>query len=341
MFCASCGQQIVETNARFCPSCGKAIVPLTPPGASSPAAYAAPVPASPVPVSAMPPVSPYGGFWKRTAAYIVDSILVTVLMMATIFGAYLLSGGDAESVGFAVASQASVWLIGWLYWAGMESSKAQATFGKQALGIKVTDLQGNRIGFGRATGRYFGKIISSLLLGIGFLMCGWTARKQALHDMMASTLVVNKDADALSLGTAPATRTSGALVAAIVAGTAFVAIAMIGILAAIAIPQYQDYVTRARSMELYTHGMRAAELVGTFYERESDVPSTLESLGYQVPPGFSISVNPNNGIVTAVHNTGRLTLRFVPSLQDGKVQWRCDPGEMRGHQVPAPCRPPK
>jgi uncharacterized RDD family membrane protein YckC len=72
----------------------------------------------------------------------------------------------------------------------MESSAKQATVGKMALGIIVTDLDGRRIGFGRATGRYFAKILSALTLGIGFLMAGFTERKQALHDMVASCLVI-------------------------------------------------------------------------------------------------------------------------------------------------------
>jgi uncharacterized RDD family membrane protein YckC len=59
-----------------------------------------------------------------------------------------------------------------------------------ALGIRVTDLDGGRISFGRATGRYFGKILSGLILGIGFLMAAFTERKQALHDLLAGTLVV-------------------------------------------------------------------------------------------------------------------------------------------------------
>jgi uncharacterized RDD family membrane protein YckC len=78
----------------------------------------------------------------------------------------------------------------WLYFALMESSGWQATVGKKMIGLKVTTLDGQRIGFGRATGRYFGKIVSALILGIGFLMAGWTERKQALHDMMAGTLVI-------------------------------------------------------------------------------------------------------------------------------------------------------
>ncbi len=60
-----------------------------------------------------------------------------------------------------------------------------------ALGIKVTDLDGNRISFGRATGRYFGKIISGMIFYIGFMMAGWTQKKQALHDMLAGCLVIN------------------------------------------------------------------------------------------------------------------------------------------------------
>jgi uncharacterized RDD family membrane protein YckC len=74
----------------------------------------------------------------------------------------------------------------------MESSSKQATLGKLALGIVVTDLNGNRISFGRATGRYFGKIVSGMIFAIGYIMAGFTEKKQALHDMIASCLVVLK-----------------------------------------------------------------------------------------------------------------------------------------------------
>jgi uncharacterized RDD family membrane protein YckC len=72
----------------------------------------------------------------------------------------------------------------------MESSSRQATVGKIALGIEVTDLEGNRLSFGRALGRNLAKIISALILYIGFIMAAFTKRKQALHDMIASALVV-------------------------------------------------------------------------------------------------------------------------------------------------------
>ncbi|GAB3820472.1 hypothetical protein GCM10028895_20670 [Pontibacter rugosus] len=79
--------------------------------------------------------------------------------------------------------------VGWLYYAGFESSAKQATPGKQLFGIFVTDTQGYRLSFARASGRYFGKMLSGLILLIGYIMAAFTKRRQALHDMLASTLV--------------------------------------------------------------------------------------------------------------------------------------------------------
>jgi uncharacterized RDD family membrane protein YckC len=68
--------------------------------------------------------------------------------------------------------------------------------GKLAMGIRVTDLEGRRISFWRAVGRYAAKIVSAMILLIGFLMVAWTRRKQGLHDMLANTLVLNGRASA-------------------------------------------------------------------------------------------------------------------------------------------------
>jgi uncharacterized RDD family membrane protein YckC len=92
-------------------------------------------------------------------------------------------------VGIASAVTA---VLAWLYYALMESSKYQATLGKIVLGIVVTDTSGQRISFGRATGRYFAKIISQIILLIGYIMIAFTEKKQGLHDIIASTLVVVK-----------------------------------------------------------------------------------------------------------------------------------------------------
>lgn len=83
-------------------------------------------------------------------------------------------------------------LLTWLYYGLLESSAWQATLGKKALGLEVTDLRGTRVTFGRATGRYFARYISIMTIGIGFLMAGFTEKKQALHDIIAGTLVIRK-----------------------------------------------------------------------------------------------------------------------------------------------------
>ncbi len=136
----------------------------------------------------------YAGFWKRFAANFIDAIIM--IIVAFIVGFVMIVGGlvnnrdDLDTVEF-VGNILGI-ILGWLYFAGMESSSTQATFGKMSLGIKVTDLEGDRISFGRATGRYFSKIISAIVLMIGFIMIAFTAKKQGLHDIIASCLVVNK-----------------------------------------------------------------------------------------------------------------------------------------------------
>jgi uncharacterized RDD family membrane protein YckC len=139
----------------------------------------------------------YAGFWLRVGAIIVDSILLwifqTVLSLA-LFGAMAVNAGNLSSLnmGLLVIYYIIIVLGQWIYYAGMESSSRQATIGKMAVGIKVTDLNGDAIGFANATGRYFAKFVSAIIIGIGFLMAGFTEKKQALHDMIAGTLVIKK-----------------------------------------------------------------------------------------------------------------------------------------------------
>ncbi len=144
----------------------------------------------------------YAGFWLRVAAYVLDTLLMCAVVFVLSFGVGLVSGlvvggadqGALQSV-VLIAQFITLMLIVvlcWLYFALMESSTRQATLGKLALGLSVTDRQGQRISFGRATGRFFGKVISGLTFYIGFMMAGWTQRKQALHDIIADTLVVRK-----------------------------------------------------------------------------------------------------------------------------------------------------
>jgi uncharacterized RDD family membrane protein YckC len=148
----------------------------------------------------IPPTSPpqiasvrYAGFWLRFAALLIDIIVFTIGTFIVGFAiGLILAIASINTEGLDAFFDLVGITVGWLYFALMESSSLQATLGKLACGIKVTDLQGRRISFGRATGRNFGKIISYIILCIGFFMAGWTAKKQALHDLIASCLVIRK-----------------------------------------------------------------------------------------------------------------------------------------------------
>ncbi|MBE2286703.1 MAG: RDD family protein [Prosthecobacter sp.] len=136
------------------------------------------------------------GFWIRVAAHIIDAILMGIAgaVMGAIVGFSMAAAGNATASQIELAANLLGIVLNWLYYAFMESSSSQGTLGKKALGIVVTDLQGRRISFARATGRYFGQIVSAVTLCIGYMMCGWTERKQCLHDMMAGCLLYRKTA---------------------------------------------------------------------------------------------------------------------------------------------------
>ena len=144
-------------------------------------------------------------FGLRLVAWLIDGLIIAAGAWALILilgaGAFLKMGDrlnhvGEDDIGLVLGSMGLLFLgiisFWWLYYALQESSAAQATLGKRAVGIVVTDMDGNRISFGRATGRTFSRILSRMILYIGFIMAAFTDRKQALHDMIAGTLVFKK-----------------------------------------------------------------------------------------------------------------------------------------------------
>lgn len=183
-FCPNCGGELQYQEAEICPKCGVRI--KEPP---------------------KPFLEKYAGFWVRLGAYIIDGIICAVVIYGSLFLFILLGAAltpshyySPYSSGFypALGILFIIWFIFvigfvWLYHAYQESSPAQATIGKQAVGIIVTDTEGNRLTLGKATARWLAKMLSGIILGIGFLMIGFSEQKQGLHDMIVNTLVVYKD----------------------------------------------------------------------------------------------------------------------------------------------------
>lgn len=209
MFCSKCGSAIVA-DAAFCQACGnpitqgsRAITAAPPPGFVSPHAGVGAI------VYATNVV--YAGFWLRFVAYLIDRVILGIFTTAVLVPFFFLLGGAAlidalirnrgqgvdpgqlsGLIMIAILISVIAALVQWLYYAYLESGEKQATWGKQVLSLYVTDLQGNRITFGRASGRFFAKFVTGLTMGIGYIMAGFTERKQALHDMIASCLVLRR-----------------------------------------------------------------------------------------------------------------------------------------------------
>lgn len=204
MFCSNCGTANVD-GATFCTQCGKPLIVAVPPAST---------PYSGTPTSstraAYAPQLFYAGFWLRFVAYLIDSVILGIVCMILIVVVAFASGIAAMirnmpenptpdmflrgAFVLAILSLIAITtVITWLYYAWMESSPSQGTLGKMAMGLIVTDMQYRPVSFARASGRFFAKFITGLIpLCIGYIMAGFTAKKQALHDMIASCLVLRK-----------------------------------------------------------------------------------------------------------------------------------------------------
>lgn len=206
MFCSSCGATVADGTA-FCGACGRPIVGYSI-GQSSGGGAIAAAGAAPAAIASS---TAYAGFWLRVVAAIIDSLILGIPLGA-IFFAMIVSAipfiqgavntQNPVAVMIAILPRIMFFLViylvaSWLYWGLMESSTWQATLGKKALGLYVTDMAGSRASFGRTSGRFFAGRGISMVPSIGGLyflvsciMAGFTEKKQALHDMIASCLVM-------------------------------------------------------------------------------------------------------------------------------------------------------
>lgn len=198
----------------------------------------------------------YAGFWRRTAALFIDAMLVGIVYYVIIFAVMMVvgigsmaafDGADAPGMGaiggFLAVMYLAYPIISALYYVGMESSATQATLGKMAVGIKVTDADGHRLGRGRALGRWASHLLCYLTLYIGYIMAGFTERKRGLHDMVASTLVVDRWAFTHDPGRQRDALGTVAIIVLVLGG--LLVVAYIAVMLAIALPAYQGYIERA------------------------------------------------------------------------------------------------
>ena len=201
MFCPKCGKE-TDASGKFCQWCGADIESVT-----------AKAPSAAIPEEdESPDIGIYAGIGRRFGAFIVDLIIILLfdLVLAGTLGLFrgfqnlyfyavqhvpaselTVEGTTAALLGSIIAAYGlALIVVPWLYFAGFESSRSQATPGKVLMHLVVTDMQGLKPTFARTSLRFFGKFISTLIIFIGFLMIAFTQKRQGLHDRIAGCLVL-------------------------------------------------------------------------------------------------------------------------------------------------------
>ena len=200
--CSSCGNPLLPDGG-FCLFCGDVLQePLTPAGAPASQRIEA------LTVAPQPPPPEYAGFWLRVWAGAVDVFLEALAALLLIiivdiamkivtpqFGLSSITARYFTGIVFILV----LTIGGWLYCACSESSSARATIGKRIFGLQVVTAAGDKLSFGQASVRHFMKFLSLFTASVGFMMAGWTKRRQALHDMPQDCLVVRVAEPSLSL----------------------------------------------------------------------------------------------------------------------------------------------
>lgn len=304
----------------------------------------------------------YAGFWRRWAALFIDQLILSLAFYALVFALIVAAaiGGWVDMGALDSEHPSPLLVVGYVgillfyyvaaaaYYTLSESSRQQATLGKRAVGIKVVDLHGQRLTWGHAIGRWCAASLSYLSMYIGFAMAGFTARKQALHDMVASTLVVDRWAYT-DFPERQQRGPGGCAIVAIAGVVILIGIAVVGILAAIALPAYQSYTQRAgvaqvvaataslrsKALDYHVREQRCADDAMVGIDADGTVPGLAHvehaQAGAFEGGGCGLEVT-LGGFNSATLDGHKLWWTITPA-----GEWTCS-SDLDGAQQPAGCR---
>lgn len=358
--CSHCGSELVA-GAAYCTTCGSRVSPTPPVGTEPPSRASESTAHGAMGGEFLPGhhqlPTLHAGFWMRAVAFLLDALLLfvtgLVVNMVTMLAVWGSGASNPLLVGF-ILGRLLIIATYWLYFALLESSPWQATLGKRAVGLRVVDMAGQRIGFWRATGRHFGKILSTLTLFIGYMLAGWTSRKQALHDLVAGCCVVNANGLARlpeQERATPAVSGTGMPGWAIVLVGLAALVPIIGAVAAIAIPAYQDYVVTAQVRQGMALGQHAKQAMHEYIDTHNAFPDSNSDIG--LASAASAASSNSNGVATVIVHNGYFVVRFersagapiedgslvfVPKIADNQLVWHCFGKEIPEEYLPGACR---
>ncbi|MCL2297743.1 MAG: RDD family protein [Proteobacteria bacterium] len=327
-----------------------------------------PIAPPPPPVDPLPMVAPmsrpahmiYAGFWYRFLAWLIDIVILGIVLGAlgtvvmVVSAAFAVRGSDFSASSLALIFGAYGLVVfmnvvaSLLYFALSESSRWQATLGKLAIGLKVTDAYGKRLSFLRALARFVSHIVSNLTFGIGYVLNVFTARQQTLHDLIAGTLVVYKEVtptDLIDNQEVPA-RASQKVSVMLVWMMSVMLVLTVFVVARslVGMPAHQASGVSVRIHEAEMLGAEATAAVSFYQEKHGRFPLTLEAADfYQTSPQVRrVWIDADSGVIRlelAFAPLRKKTLEFVPEIDDeGDLIWVCRSSDIDPKHLPEHCR---
>jgi uncharacterized RDD family membrane protein YckC len=293
-------------------------------------------------LAAKPATLVYAGFWLRFLAGLLDLLLLVcfIILLGSLVAALIAVTGGDSIVHNDMAAQLFYGLIVFLFFTYrilMEASAQGGTLGKQWMNLRVTDSQGNRLTIARAAWRLLVRPLSYLTLGIGFLLQPFTSRKQALHDLLAGTVVVQtSDSNKISI------KAIGVVL--------FVALMLplLAIFATAGLPVFQQYIQDVQLEKGIKIGQQASTAVSRFYRSNGHVPAAIGDAGGYISASrhvAGIDINPQNGELTVTFSTAvRKPIRdkhliFTPALAaDHTISWKCHSNDIEAQVLPDLCK---
>lgn len=291
--------------------------------------------------SGMPEVLIYARFWVRLIAAFLDVLVIsTVIILILFLLAILIALTGRDDI---LHNQQAVSIFYWTvicmsaaYYILMESGEQGATFGKRWMNIKVLDTNANRLSISRASARFLARIPSCLLLLGGFLIQPFTRHKQALHDLLAGTVVVRaNDSNKISI------------MASLLVLFFALMVPVLAIVSTVGIPVFQQYLLKVQLDHGVQTGREATLAVAHFYRHNGKVPATIVDAGnISLSPHIAgIAINQQNGEVTLTFSESvrkalrNKTLLFTPTLEtDRSISWQCHSNDIEAHLLPDTCK---